>query len=70
MKTSFSFSIPNHWISKFGEKTIDEPNKILELRSHNDIDLHVKQVKKQRITLMLDNFLSSLKTFKKKYLKN
>ena len=34
---SFSNSIPGHWDSKSAEKTIDELNKLLELRSENDI---------------------------------
>ena len=43
---SLSITIPGHWSSDSAEKTIDELNKILELRSQNDSDLHVKQVRK------------------------
>ena len=41
---SFSTSIPGHWQPEFAEKTIDELNKVLELRS---LDLHVKEVGKR-----------------------
>ena len=43
----FSIILQEHWNSKSSEKTIDELNKILELKSGNDIDLHVEQVKKR-----------------------
>ena len=41
---SFSTTVPGHWNSKSAEKTIDELNKLLDLRSQHDIDLHVEQV--------------------------
>ena len=44
---TFSTTIPGHWISKSAEKSNDELLKILELRSQNDIDLHVEQVIKK-----------------------
>ena len=44
---SFSITIPGHWNSKSAEKTIDELNKLLELRSQNGIVLHVEQVRKK-----------------------
>ena len=43
----FSITLQGHWNSKSSEKTIDELNKILELKTRNDIDLHVEQVKKR-----------------------
>ena len=43
---SFSFVIPGHRNSKSAEKTINELNILLERRSHNDIELHVEQVRK------------------------
>ena len=43
MKT-IRFQSPGHWESKSAEKTIDELNKLLELRS---LDLHVKEVRKK-----------------------
>ena len=36
-------TIPGHWETKYAEKTIDELNKLLELRS---LELHVKEVRK------------------------
>ena len=44
---SFSITIPGHLNSKSAEKTIVELNKLLELRSQNDIDLYVTEVKKR-----------------------
>ena len=40
----FSIIVPGHWESKSAEKTIDELNKLLELRS---LELHVKEVRKR-----------------------
>ena len=44
---SFSITTPGHWNSKPAGKTIDDLIKLLELRSQNDIELHVEQVKKR-----------------------
>ena len=41
---SFSIIIPGHYEDKFAEKTIDELNKLLELRS---LELHVEEVRKK-----------------------
>ena len=40
----FSIIVPGHWESESAEKTIDELNKLLELRS---LELHVKEVRKR-----------------------
>ena len=61
---SFSITIPGHWNFKIAEKTIDELNIIVELRSQIDTDLHVEQVRKKRISLINDYSLSTLGTFK------
>ena len=61
---SFSIIIPGHWETKSAEKTIDELNKLLELRSQNGIELHVEQVRKKGIILIDDYSLSSLGVFK------
>ena len=45
---SFSITIPGHWNTISAKKTNDELNKRLELRSQNDIELHVKDVEKRR----------------------
>ena len=65
---SFSITAPGHWNSKSAQKFIDNLNKLLELTSENDIELHVEQVKKTGIILKTDYSLSSLVTFKKKIL--
>ena len=41
---SFSITIPGHWETKSAEKSIDELNKVLELRS---LELHVKKIRKR-----------------------
>ena len=41
---SFSIIIPGHYQTKFAEETIDELNKLLELKS---LELHVKEVRKR-----------------------
>ena len=46
---SFSIIIPGHYETESDEKTIDELNKLLELRSQNSIELQVEQVRKKRI---------------------
>ena len=61
---SFSIIIPGHYQSESAEKTINELNKLLELRSQNGIELHVEQVRKKGIVLIKDYSLSSLGMFK------
>ena len=46
---SFSITIPGHWQAKSYEKTIDELNKLWELRSQKGIELHFEQVRKKVI---------------------
>ena len=48
-KLSFSNSTPGHWNSEDGEELIKKLNKVLELRSQNDIELHIKEVEKKKI---------------------
>ena len=61
---SFSIIIPGHYQNKSDEETIDELNKLLELRSQNGIELHVEQVRKKGLILINDYSLSSLGMFK------
>ena len=61
---SFSIIIPGHYQNKSDEETIDELNKLLELRSQNGIDLHVEQVRKKGLILINDCSLSILGMFK------
>ena len=44
---SFSIIVSGHYKIESAERTIDELNKILELRSQNGIELHVEQVRKK-----------------------
>ena len=41
---SFSIIIPGHYQTEFAEKTIDDLNKLLELKS---LELHVEEVRKR-----------------------
>ena len=43
----FSITIPGHWQAESAEKTIDELNNLIELRSQNGIDLYVEQIRKK-----------------------
>ena len=60
---SFSMAIAGHWETQSAEKTNNEINKLLELRSQNGIKLHVEQVKKV-IYLTNDHSLYNLGTSK------
>ena len=41
---SFSIIVPGHYENKFAEKTIDDLNKLIELKS---LELHVEEVQKR-----------------------
>ena len=51
---SFSTTIPGHWNTKSLGKTTDELDNLLELRSQNATELHVKQVSEKGIGLIKD----------------
>ena len=61
---SLSIFIPGHYETESAQKTIDELNNLLELRSQNCIELHVEQVRKKGLILIKDYSLSSLGMFK------
>ena len=66
---SFSIIIPGHYQNKSDEKTIDDLNKLLELKS---LELHVEEVRKRGNKIKIgDNEykLSDFDTQKMKYLK-
>ena len=67
----FSIIIPGHYQNKSNEKTIDNLNKLLELKS---LELHVKEVRNRGYKIQIgDNEynLSDFETQKKtRYLKN
>ena len=64
----FSIIVPGHWESKSAEETVDELNKLLDLRSENDIELHTEQVRKKGLILIKDYSLSNLDMFKNEIL--
>ena len=67
---SFSIIVPGHYEAESTQKTIDELNKLLELRSQNGIELHVEQVRKKGLILINDYSLSSLGMFKNEILED
>ena len=67
---SFSIIVPGHYETESAEKTINELNKLLELRSQNGIELHVEQVRKKGLILINDYSLSSLGMFKDEILED
>ena len=61
---SFSIIEPGHYETESAAKTIDELNKLLELRSQNGIELHVEKLRDKGLILINDYSLSSLGMFK------
>ena len=61
---SFSVTKSGHWETKSAEKTIDELNNLLELRSQNGVESHVEQIRKKDIISINDYSLSRLGFFK------
>ena len=43
---SFLFTMLGHWTPKGGGETINKIQELLEFRSQNDIELHVKEIGK------------------------
>ena len=41
---SFATTTPERWIPEGSEEIVDKFQKLLELRSENDIELHVQEV--------------------------
>ena len=67
---SFSIIIPSHHQKKSDEKTIDDLNKFLELKS---LELHVEEVKKRgnKLKIVYSEYkLSDFDTQKNRFLKN
>ena len=60
---SFSFIIPGHWTNEDDEELINELNKIIKLRSENDIELQVKEVEKRGTRIEIENSASKLAGF-------
>ena len=70
---SFSNSLPRYWSPPGSERTIIGLNRLLELRSQTDIELHVKEIRKrgnQIKTSENDYKLSDFSTQKNEILEN
>ena len=63
---SFSIIIPGHYQSESAEKTIDELNKLLELRS---LELHVKEARKRGNKIKIGDIENKLPDFDTKKLR-
>ena len=46
---SFPITTTGHWNSESAKKSIDELNNLIDLRSENDTDVHVEQVRKGKV---------------------
>ena len=60
---SSSISIKSYWNSEDGEEIINKLNKLLELRSETDIELHVKDVEKRGTRIEIENSCHNLRDF-------
>ena len=57
---SFSIIIPAHWQTESAEKTTDELNKLLELKS---LELHVKAVRERGVKIKIGDIEYKLSDF-------
>ena len=60
---SVLISKPIHWNSEAGEEFINKLNKLLQLRSENDIDLHVNEIGKRPTQIEIENNVYNLAGF-------
>ena len=54
-KNSFSISTPSFWTLECGEDLNNKLNKLLELISQNDFELHGKEVEKRGTRIQIEN---------------
>ena len=52
---TFPVFTPGHWFTRGGAETSNKLQKLLQLRSQNDLQLHVNEVKKKGNKKMGDN---------------
>ena len=52
---SFSITTPGDWNTKDSEEPNNKLNKLLELRSENDFELHVKEVERRGTRKEIEN---------------
>ena len=72
-KKRFSISTPGHWNSEDGDELIKKLIKLLELRSENDIELHIKESEKRSTRMEKEKSgynLAGFDHFKVKYLQD
>ena len=62
----FLFTIPSHWQTKSAKRTIKKLNEVLELRSQNSVELHVKEVRKRGNQTKMENNEYKLSDFDNK----
>ena len=60
---SFSISTPGDWNSEYGEEFITKLDKLLELRSENDIEVHVIEVEKRGTRIEIESSAYNLAGF-------
>ena len=51
----FSISTPSYWTAEGGEELLNKLNELLELRSQNDNELHVKEVENWGTRIEIEN---------------
>ena len=59
----FSISLPGRWISEDSEEIINKVNELLELKSENGIELHVKEVVKRGTRIEIEKSVYNLARF-------
>ena len=52
---SFSISAPSYWTPEGGEELINKLNELLELRSQNDVELHVEKIERRGTRIEIKN---------------
>ena len=60
---SFSNTTPSFWTPEDGEEVINNLNELLELRSENHIELHVKKFEKRGTRIEIENSVYNLAGF-------
>ena len=52
---TFSITTPSYWTPENSEELVNELNKLLELGSENDIELHVVEIEKRSTQIEIEN---------------
>ena len=67
---SFAITTPSHWNSKTARKTFDELLKLKGLRSQDDNELHVEEVRKKGFFYLTSTLCPIFILLKLNYLKS